>query len=313
VTFCLTGWGMLATNQPVWASDELYLGTNCAGDALWEISSRRLPDCPARDFEPSFEVTEVADGYRWPQSLQALREYIQQHPEQRVVFYVHGNWMPSADARERAVAVYQRLKCISPAVPICFIAFTWPSERREGIARDLAVKKTRLDTDSRYFAQVIRSLQLGHPAGFIGYSFGGAVVCGAQHLLAGGAICDYRLDSLPPARLPANITLIAPAFDRQDLTPRGKYHLAIQDHDSVFNLYNSMDPILKRFRFFDRDGSPIAAGFAGISAPRSVAPLSEDSSIRQFDCRSIGRTHAELDYLKCAVATGAFENVLGKR
>jgi hypothetical protein len=74
-----------------------------------------------------------------------------------------------------------------------------------------------------------------------------------------------------------------------------------------------MDPILKRFRFFDQDGSPIAAGFAGIMAPRSLEPLSEDSSIRQFDCRSIGRTHAELDYLKCAVATGAFENVLGKR
>jgi hypothetical protein len=312
-TFCLIGLGLPATNQPGRAEDVPGQTTQCGQDALWEISSRRLPDCPSKDFEPNFEVTEVADGYRWPQSLQYLQNHIVEHPEQRVVFYVHGNWMPTADARARAMAVHQRLKCISQSDPICFIAFSWPSERREGFARDLIGKKTRLDADSLYFAQVIRSLQLQQPAGFIGYSFGAAILCGAQHLLGGGSLCSYRLDSLPPARLPADLSLIAPAFDRQDLTSRGKYHLAIQDHDSVFNLYNSMDPILKRFRFFDQDGSPTAAGFAGLMEPRSLQPLSEDSSIRQFDCRRIGRTHAELDYLKCALATGAFENVLGKR
>ncbi len=298
-----------------------------AGDGIWEISSRSLPDCPGLRYEPQCAVNEITGGCWRSQSLESLREQIDSHPERRVVFYVHGNWMPQPEARQRALVVYRRLVGCANASPVCFIAFSWPSERREGFARDVRAKKSRLDTDSYYLACSIQRLQLTQPAGFIGFSFGGAVLCGAHHMLAGGEICGFQLPmqptinmpainmpaiKMPAIKMPAQISLIAPAFDRQDLTSRGRYHLALDENDSVVNLYNSMDPILKRFRFFDRDSSPIAAGFSGLTEPRSDAPLAVDSTIAQYDCRCIGRTHAELDYLTCPAVNLAFENVLSQ-
>ncbi len=304
---CLVASVQFGTLYPS-AADDRFCRTE---DTVWEISSRCLPDCPGLEYEPQFAVSENADCCWWPQTLDGLRNQLSSHSEQKIIFYVHGNWMPHAEARQRALAVYRRLVRCADSRPICFIAFSWPSERREGFARDAIGKKTRLDTDSYYFAQAIEGLQLQQSAGFIGYSFGAAVVCGAQHLLAGGNLCGYQLRVTPANHLPAKISMLAPAFDRQELTARGRYHLALEEADSVFNLYNSMDPILKRFRFFDRDSAPIAAGFAGLLESRSSEPLAADSTIEQFDCRCIGRTHAELDYLKCPYVQRAFENVLG--
>lgn len=287
-------------------------------DSLWEICTRGLPDCPphlssntATQPLSGLAIHEISAG-RWsPQTLDDLRAHVASRPDQRLIFYVHGNWMPVDDARNRGLAVYRRLSQFRSGQSICFVAFSWPSERREGFARDVIGKKTRLDSDAYYLAQVIDSLQLQQSVGFIGYSFGAAVVCGAQHLLAGGQLCGYQLPERTGGKHPMELSMIAPAFDRQELTRNGRYHLAVQQLDQVVNLYNSMDPILKRFRFFDRDHSPIAAGFAGLLEPRSTAPLSPNLRIQQYDCRCIGRTHAELDYLQCSHIRQAFENALG--
>ncbi|MCA9132370.1 MAG: hypothetical protein KDA45_04425, partial [Planctomycetales bacterium] len=71
-------------------------------------------------------------------------------------------------------------------------------------------------------------------------------------------------------------------------------------------------PVLKRFRFFDRHSSPTAAGFAGILEPRALSPLASNPKIVQFDCRSVGRTHAELSYLDCPSVQLSFANVMGQ-
>ncbi len=61
------------------------------------------------------------------------------------------------------------------------------------------------------------------------------------------------------------VSLIAPAFDRNELNAGGDYELAMSRVERLVNLYNSSDPVLKRFRFIDV-GSPVAAGFLGINA-----------------------------------------------
>ena len=161
-------------------------------------------------------------------------------------------------------------------------------------------------------ANFVKSLNLQQPIGYLGYSFGSPIVCGAHHLLAGGTLSGYQLAELPPQIYPDRISLIAPAFDRQGLTARGKYNQALVGVDKVVNLYNSVDPILKRFRFFDRNSSPVAAGFAGIIDPSSTSPLNADQRIMQFDCRCIGRTHLELDYHTCSSVVYAFRNIVGQ-
>lgn len=281
-------------------------------DSLWEISSRALPNCPPPTTEHPLEILQLQHGCWSAQTLEPLQQLVAAADGQRLVIYVHGNWMSREDARQRAWKVYQKLVCRVDCEPICFVAFSWPSERSEGFARDVIGKKLRLDADAYYLACFVKSLELQKPIGYLGYSFGGAVICGARHLLAGGSLHCVQLADLPAVRYQDRISLIAPAFDRQGLTDSGEYSQALVDVDKLVNVYNSIDPILRRFRFFDRDKSPTAAGFAGILEPRSLTPLSADQKIVQFDCRCIGRTHAELDYLNCPWVVLALQNVVGR-
>ncbi len=306
-----------------------------SGDMVCEISSRGLSALPNTSLEPKFDV-HLIQGTQWsPRSFSDLVADVKQS-DRRVVFYVHGNWMEHAEARRRAIHLYRLLVGTVDCKPICFIAFSWPSERQEGFARDVLGKKPRLDADSYYLARAIEMLPLQHSAGFIGYSFGSAVLCGAHHLLNGGGLENLQLNSAshinaastskvshPP---PARISLIAPAFDRLSLMPNGRYHRVLLGTEKLVNLYNSADPVLKRFRFFDRETSPAAAGFAGIPEIRVPvkltsshmqldqlqSPLPSDSKIVQFDCRHVGRTHAELDYYTSPAIVRSLENVLGR-
>lgn len=298
-------------------------------DSIWEISSRRLSETPELGPIPQFDCYNVA-GFRW--SASSTNEFLEDvncSMERRVVFYIHGNWMDQDEARRRATRLYQRLTSSIECEPICFVAFSWPSEKHERIAKDIISKKPRLDADSYYLARIVDMLPTEKKCGFLGYSFGSAVLCGSQHLLNGGTLGKLRLEHSPP-RPPARISLIAPAFDRMSLTLHGRYDQALAGTEKLVNLYNSADPILKRFRFFDRETAPAAAGFAGIPEQRlparfvskqAVAPaaaaddasaLSGNLKIVQYDCRSIGRTHAELDYHESPALARSLENLLGR-
>lgn len=282
------------------------------GDSLWEVSTRALPDCPQIGDEHQLELFQFQQGC-WPaQSLESLRQFTSTASGQRVVIYVHGNRMSQQDLHLRAQQVYRRLVSSVSCEPICFIAFSWPSDRSGRLGHDVAIKKQRLNTDAYYLASFVQSLDLQQPIGYLGYSFGSAVVCGAHHLLAGGTLHGYQLAEPPRQLYQDRISLIAPAFDRQGLTARGKFSQALVGVEKVVNLYNSIDPILKRFRFFDRNSSPVAAGFAGISDPCSTSPLDADLRIAQYDCRCIGRTHLELDYHTCSSVVYAFRNAVGQ-
>ncbi len=121
----------------------------------------------------------------------------------------------------------------------------------------------------------------------IGFSFGGAVICGTLQLMAGGSLDCRTLPSPLIEHQNVRVSLVAPAFERHELNAGGDYEFALSRIDRLVNLYNSSDPVLKRFRFID-DGSPVAAGFLGISARGSHA-LGSHPTIVQYDCtRSAG-------------------------
>lgn len=281
------------------------------GDSIWELSTRNLPDCPQSGVQYSPELCQLDAGGWSHQSIESIRQRVAGPAGQRLIVYVHGNRMPHQAARERAHVVYQSLVHSTNCEAICFVAFSWPSEQTERLAQDVNRKKLRLNADAYYLASFVRSLHMDKPIGYLGYSFGCAIVGGAQHMLVGGSLHGYQLGG-PPAMFHLDrVSLIAPAFDHQDLTPVGQYSQMLAGVDKMVNLYNSVDPILRRFRFFDRSTSPTAAGYAGILEPRSITPLSADRKLVQYDCRSIGRTHAELDYLGCPCVIWAFRNVAG--
>ena len=277
------------------------------GDSVWEVSSRHLSgSCqlgvPLRiskvigcSFQPSTLEEFVAD----PVSLNAPQ----------TVVYVHGNWMEWKNARERGMYVYQLLATQSDR-PIRLILFSWPSEREGRVAADVREKARLAHVESYYLAEFLKHVPANRPIGMMGFSFGGAIICGTLQLLGGGSLDGRALPQPIAVHRNVRVSLVAPAFDRDQLGTCGKYHLALGQIERLVNLFNSADPVLKRFRFIDR-GSPEAAGFLGINA-RSGMRLLAAPNVEQFDCsRAAGRTHNEIDYYRnCPSIKTAIQNAL---
>lgn len=290
-------------------------------DEYWEISTR----CIACNFSPqtlestNFAVSQMRMGAWQTSSFQSFLSSVVASPPMRTIIYTHGNWMTYSNSRGRAQYVYRQVSQRA-CEPIRFIAYTWPSERSGRPVQDIREKAGRSEVDAFYYAHLLNEIPKMAPFGLIGYSFGSRVTCGGVHLINGGSLNGSSLP-VPGEPLPMlRISLIAPAFDRNWLSAKSHYGRTLDGVDKLVNLYNSRDPILRRFRFLDDISGPIAAGFAGItgvapnSDPRSTEPLTADPRIVQFDCvSSIGNTHSEMDYYcQCPHFQVAIDNVLGK-
>ena len=287
-----------------------------AGDELWLVSSRCLPDLEkCTTLQPvKFAVNrfECPSGWRSSDETQ-LADSFNQLPAMRTVVYAHGNWMTAENALGRGSYVYNRASERTDE-PIRFIIYSWPSQRDGRPLRDVYEKADRSNTDTYYFANLLSRIPESSPLGILGFSFGGRVVGGGLHLVAGGTFEGRNSPSWTGKR-EVHVSFVAPAFDRTWLAAGREYGMAMQNVNELVNIYNSRDPVLRRFRFIDRVTTPIAAGFSGLADPRATQPLQADARIAQYDCGEVvGTSHDEMNYYrKCGAYNIALDNVLGKR
>ncbi len=278
-------------------------------DSVWEVSTRHLSG--ACHIGMPLQISKVNGTCYQPSSLEEfLADPVTANSPQTVV-YVHGNWMEWSNARERGLYVYQLLAAQSVG-PVRLILFSWPSQRDGLPGPDVREKAALAHIESYYLADFLKHVPNDRPIGMMGFSFGGAVICGSLQLLAGGSLDCRALPQPIVNHTNVRVSMIASAFDRTLLSSGNKYQLALGQMDKLVNLYNSSDPVLKRFRFIDR-GEPVAAGFLGISA-RTDSRLTTDPKIVQYDCtRAAGRTHSEVDYYRhCPSFKTSLLNVLGQ-
>ncbi len=89
--------------------------------------------------------------------------------------------------------------------------------------------------------------------------------------------------------------LLAAALHRDWLRP-GCYHdMALSQIDHLLNLYNSCDPVLRRYRFLYKHSRPVALGFTGMYA----GDLSDHVRIEQQDTRPVvQKSHAAIGYFQ---------------
>jgi hypothetical protein len=244
------------------------------------------------------------------------------------IVYVHGNWMERCNALGRVRIVDGHLKGRA-CEPYRLIMFSWPSQHEDKVIREVRDHATCADVQSFYLAWLLQSLQASASrVSLEGFSFGARTVSGALHLQAGGQIYGRSALASPFASTEIasestngpslhRVSLVAPAIDRSWLTPCGRYSKAMTQVDRLVNLYNSKDPVLRRFRFVDSVTRPIAAGFTGLEAasnPPATSPLQGQDRIEQYDCRSaIGSTHDEVSYYsECSYFRVAIDNLLWK-
>jgi len=246
----------------------------------------------------------------WQES--AVDGLVQNDPEIPVIFYVHGNRYTESDAIRHGTTIFRTaLRFRAPDRPLHWVIWSWPSEKSGIGVHDVRLKASRTDAQSLYLSWLLRLLPKERRLGLIGYSFGGRILTGALHALAGGAVAQRRLPEGELLRDPARLLLIAPALDN-DWLGNGRYHgRAGWLLERVNVLRNSVDPVLRRYGWIDLDRHPDAAGFAGLRLlPRSLDGA-EVPVVQRDVANVVGRSHDELLYFQgCVPARQALTEMM---
>ncbi len=272
---------------------------------VWELSTRHLPDrfsCINTN-DPGISVFRHSPAGWQRDTIDSALEVGKSLP----ILYVHGNFMERNNARQRALIINSYLKRRANR-PYRLYMLSWPSQREHHPLKDVYENAASAECQALYMAWMLERLGGQPQVSVLGFSFGARSVTGGLHLASGGSIPGLHHTSVTPAEGNESVYrvgLVAPAVDRGWLSPRGKHREALNQVEALVNLYNSRDPILRRFRLLDRVTRPVAAGFAGFigieafSDPRASGPLESNSRFLQYDCGGpVGKTHDEKSYYR---------------
>jgi hypothetical protein len=305
-----------------------------ASDEVWEISTRHLPQSSSvADLEnPKFRVSRWSPNDGWivssiEQYLASVRglegNEVDNNPSEAQlhnIVYVHGNWMPADLTRDRGLLIYRYL-AQRAQTPLRITIFSWPSQR-EGIALlDVKENATVAEMQGLYLGSLLQKFPAQKQLGIIGFSYGARAVTGSLHAMSGGYLCGRSLAKVAyPSQV--RISLMAAAIDRQWLLDGQRHGEALKAVHSIVNLYNSQDPVLRRYHLISKTDRARAAGFAGLALPRNWSVASPTDStveqdelltqLRQYDCRGqLGRSHDERSYYReCSCTPYLLDHVL---
>lgn len=275
-------------------------------DRLWLISTRQITSsaCRANLDHPSFSVSRLSRCGRCQES--SLDEYFGALESTRpIVVYAHGNRLSACDAIKRAVGVYRHTIARRRGGPVDWVVFSWPSAKQGMLIHDFREKAQRTDAQGLYLAWLLRKhSNAALPTALIGYSFGGRVVTGALHALAGGRLGGRALPGEPVTGANFDAGLVAPAIESDWMAARGYHGHATKNLDRLVLLYNRRDAVLKRYWLIDRMKSSVALGYTG---PKSFARRVDGTklSVRSRDCAQfVGLRHDEVDYYTSRCSAG---------
>jgi hypothetical protein len=219
------------------------------------------------------------------------------HSNRPLVIYVHGNRIDPGVAIERGLQVYRYTIRRGSIRPVDWVIFSWPSEKKGLLIHDVREKADRTDAEGLYLGWLLRKHhQDSIQTSLIGYSFGGRIVTGALHAMAGGTLGRRAIPGEPVRGATIDAALVAPAIESNWMSQRGYHRLATQNLDRMVLLYNRRDAVLKQYWRLERIKNSFALGYTG---PRSFAPRADGSKlpVRSRDCsRYLGLAHVELDY-----------------
>ncbi|MEO1614257.1 MAG: alpha/beta hydrolase [Planctomycetota bacterium] len=275
-----------------------------SGDRVFLVSSRHLPDgyCRASPWD-ALRYYQVGPRACRPMTADEYVSSIQ--PARPVVFYVHGNRMPSSEILRRANSVRQQIRCRVNRPAIDWVIFSWPSSKTSLGIRDFREKADRSETDAIFLADLIRKhAERGCTIALVGYSFGARVATGSLHVLAGGVLKERHTIENPLFGANISVGLIAPALESSWLGKNGYHGLATRNMHDLTLLYNRRDAVLKRYWLLEKVRRETALGFSG---PTCFAPRFDGSRlpVRSRDCSpSVKLRHAELDYYESRCNAG---------
>ncbi|WP_236621031.1 hypothetical protein [Rhodopirellula sallentina] len=275
------------------------LSTDLRSDRFWLVNTRHLTcnTCRMNLNQPNFHIYRLDRcGRRLPSGLD---DYLGSMDTTRPrIIYIHGNRRDAPTAIKQGLFVYRQLvRHRSSDQPIDWVIWSWPSEADSLFLSDVREKAQRTNAQGLYLAWLLREhVVRSQPSGLIGFSFGGRVVSGGLHALAGGTLGRRTIGEPPITGANIDVGLLAPAVDSTWLSSNGYHRFATQNMNRMVMLYNHRDIALKYFKFVAGNSKAKALGHVG---PRYLAPRYDGTPlpVRARDCaQTVGNHHSEKRY-----------------
>ncbi len=276
-------------------------------DELWVVCTRGLGCGNAAELASHLQYQRRDERGVW---VNSSREEFLAHddPDTITTVWLHGNRISAGEARDWVgPTVYRSLVRQAPSErPMRFVIWSWPSERIDaGPLKDVREKAYRCDREAYFLARFLDELSPDLQISLIGYSFGTRIVDGSLNLLGGGAVNQYCLTSrVHSQRLPMRAVLLAAACDNDWLLPGRHFGHALGQTEHLLNIYNSCDPVLKRYHLlYHRRSCAEALGYTGVVGWNMLGY--ERTKISQYDaCCIVGKQHNWVPYFESRTLVG---------
>jgi len=264
-------------------------------DEIWMVSERHIGYLQSEEIPPL-----VTKRYDWASGwVDAETTDLSQpaSPEQILVVYIHGNRMSSCDADYHGRYVYRLITSqIDDPVSIRYVIWSWPSAEIQGQMRDLRGKARRTELSGYCLGWFLAQLPEQQRVSLLGYSYGARIATGALHLLGGGQLSGRTLPETAAPGPQARVVMFAAALHHNWLRPGGYHEMAWSHLDYMLNLFNSCDPVLKRYRFLYKGSHAQALGFVGMYTG-DLGPSRELIEQRNV-CNVVRKSHSESGYFR---------------
>ena len=169
---------------------------------------------------------------------------------------VHGSFVNWNDVATDGLLTAAWLRAGKPKRPLNVVVFSWKSTGPFTVATrrlvftalpqiDAGVLGRRSAFAGLYLARLITDLPAGHPVSLFGHSHGSRTVVAGLHVLVGGQIQGYVLADPPKQKRRMRAVLAAAAMDHHWLNPGQRYGRALDAAESLVNLRNHRDTVLR--------------------------------------------------------------------
>lgn len=235
------------------------------GHEIWYVTTRHLPQ-----YENLAEsIAQIGyykmEGEAWNKKTAAEFNSAENLD---TMIVVHGSPATVSLVSEVCLDVYQHMQTIIPnsKTRMRYVIWSWPADRQvTGLVKEFRDQAQRSQPQGFYLGHFIDQCRAKNKTVVVGYSMGARVASCALHLLAGGK-SEFAPPITPRSNNKVSYLIVAGAINRDWLEPGQHFGEALKSTNRFLNIYNSTDPLLKRYPKLYPKGKlrPEATGYKGL-------------------------------------------------
>jgi hypothetical protein len=242
------------------------------GHEIWYITTRHLPL-----YENLEQAVDNIGYYKMEGKAWAKKPSSEFNSSEDLdtMIVVHGSPAPVSLVSEVCLDVYQHIQRVIPEskTRMRYVIWSWPADRMgSGLVKEFRDQARRSQPQGFYLGHVLDQCRSKNDTVVVGYSMGARVASCALHLLAGGE-SEFTPTIKTTSSNKVAYLVVAGAINRDWLEPGRHFGDALKSTNRFLNVYNSTDPLLKRYpKLYPKGKSrPEATGFKGLYSHANLA------------------------------------------